>query len=139
MIRRGIAAVIFRKDKGKKKYLIFKRKLNWVGWEFMKGGCKLFESENNCLVREVCEESGFESFLFEKVGLKYNFKYQKLFMKDNRLFSGAKNSVYFIEVFSPKVKIDKLEHSGFKWVSKKDALKLLTWDDQKRIFKKVAN
>lgn len=137
MIRRSVAAIIFRKDKGVKKYLLLKRKLNWKGWEFMKGGCKVFESENNCLIREVQEETGFNEFLFEKTGFRYKFKYQKVFMKDNKLFSGAKNSVYLVEVFSPKVKIDKIEHSMFKWVPKKEALKLLTWDNQKEIFRKV--
>lgn len=137
MIRRSVAAIIFRKGRGVKKYLLLKRRLNWKGWEFMKGGCKLFESEDNCLVREVQEETGFSELLFEKTDYKYQFKYQKIFMKDNRLFSGAKNSVYLVEVFSSRVKLDKKEHEGFKWVSKKDVLKLLTWNDQKEMFKKL--
>ena len=138
MKRRGVAAVVFLNEKGKKKYLILHRKLNWNGWELLKGGCKSFELEYRALKREVFEEIGISDFKFKKTKYVNSFKYQKVFLKDNRFWNGARHTVYLVEVFSKKIKIDKKEHSGFKWVSKKEALKLLTWNDQKKIFNKLA-
>ena len=137
MIRKGVAAIVFRKDKGRTKYLLLKRKLNWKGWEILKGGCKLFESEDKCLKREIKEEIGMSEFSVKKTKIFNKFKYQKLFQKDNRLYSGARHRIYLVEVFSKRIKIDKKEHSGFKWVLQKEALKIIAWDDQRKIFKRV--
>jgi len=137
MIRRGVAAIVFRKEGRVNKYLVLKRTLNWKGWEILKGGCKSKENLDNCLIREVKEEIGADQFLFEKTRFVNQFKYSKEFLKDKRKFKGAKHQVYLVEIFSKKIKLDKKEHSGFKWLGKRDAIKILTWDNQKELFNKL--
>ncbi|MFC1685751.1 NUDIX domain-containing protein [Nanoarchaeota archaeon] len=137
MIRRGVVAVVFRKDKGKNKYLLLRRKLHWKGWELLKGGCKAGERKNTSLLREVKEEIGVKELIFEETKYINKFKYQKEYVKDHRKYSGVRNSAYVVEIFTKKIKFDNKEHSGFKWAGKKETLKLLTWDDQKEIFRKI--
>lgn len=137
MIRRGVAAIVFRRLGKNKKYLILKRKLNWEGWEWMKGGCKTKEKETTCLIREINEELGIQEFLFEKTKQVNSFKYRKELKKDHKKWTSGKHSVYLVEVFSSKFKFDKKEHSGAKWFSRAEALKKITWNDQRAIFNKL--
>lgn len=138
-IRKGVAVVIFARINNKKKYLILKRKLHWNGWELLKGGLKNRENENNAIRREIKEETGksFCDYILKKTKYSYSFVYQKLFVHDKILWNGARNRVYAAEFNNFKIKLDKNEHSGFKWVSKKDALKLLTWTEQKKVLRKI--
>jgi 8-oxo-dGTP pyrophosphatase MutT (NUDIX family) len=138
MIRRGVAAVVFLRKGDKTKYLLLKRKKNWKGWEWLKGGRKPLESESACLRREIREEIGVREFSAKKTKYFSSFKYAQEYLKDHRKFDSAKHRVYAVEVFSDKIKVDKIEHSGFKWVNRKEALRILTWPDQKRIFGKVS-
>ena len=139
-IRRGVSAIVFARDKCcKRKYLLLKRKMYWVGWEWLKGGCKKGENELECLEREIKEEIGkkVEDYIVTKTNVIFSFKYERPFVHDGELWSGAKNRVYLIELNNKRIKIDADEHAGYKWVSRTDALKLITWPDQKIIFKKL--
>ena len=139
MIRRGVSAIIFfEDDSGKKEYLLLKRKQNWKGWEFLKGGRKKNESEAHCLKREIKEEIGISKFKAKKTKFVHSFKYQKEYMKDHREWGGARNRIYLVEVSTKKIKLDSDEHSGFKWMTKQQVLKNLTWKDYKAIFRKLA-
>lgn len=137
-VRRGVSAIVFIDLNGKREYLLLKRKLNWKGWEFLKGGKRENESEWDCLKREIKEEAGISKFKAKKTKYIHEFKYKKEYMKDSLPWIGAKNRIYLVRVFQKKIKIDKNEHSGLKWVDKKTALKLITWNDYGRVFKKVA-
>ena len=139
-IRRGVSAIIWTKDKGKKKYLLLRRKMYWTGWEWLKGGCKKGENELACLEREIKEETGkkVEDYIVAKTNIIFSFKYERPFVHDGELWRGAKNRVYLIELNNKRIKIDTIEHSRHKWVSKADALKLITWNDQRKIFGKLA-
>ena len=138
-IRPGIAAIIFTKTNGKKKYLLLKRKMYWTGWEWLKGGRKKQESELQCLHREIMEETGKnpDEYKFKRTKYTFGFLYQKPFVHDFQLWDGAKNRVYLVEFNNSKVKLDKDEHSTYKWMTKQDALKKITYMDQRKIFKKV--
>lgn len=139
-IRRGVSAIVFVKEGGcKKKYLLLKRKMYWTGWEWLKGGCKKGEDSLSCLKREIREEIGkkVEEYIITKTDLIFAFMYEKPFVHDGELWSGSKNKVYLIELNNKKIKIDNDEHSKYKWVSKKEALKLITYEDQRKIFKKI--
>lgn len=137
MIRKGVAAIIFRKTDSGIKYLVLNRKLNWIGWEFLKGGCKKGENERICLSREMMEEIAVKEFRHKRTKFVNSFFYLKPLVKDEREWTGAAYRLYLVEVFSDKVKIDEDEHSGFKWVDKKEFLRLLTWDNQRELFEKV--
>ena len=139
-IRKGVAAIIWTRTKSGNKYLLLKRKQYWTGWEWLKGGCRKGESELACLEREIKEEIGkkVEDYIVVKTKTIFSFKYERPFVHDGELWKGAKNRVYLIELNNKKIKIDTSEHSGYRWASKADALKLITWDDQKKIFEKLA-
>jgi len=139
-IRSGIAAIIFTNIKGKKKYLLLKRKLYWTGWEWLKGGRKKHESELRCLHREIIEETRKNpgEYSIKKTRYTLNFLYQKPFVHDFQLWDGAKNRVYLVKFNNPNIRLDKDEHSAYKWTARQEALKKITHDDQRKIFKKVA-
>jgi len=137
--RKGVSAIIFVMDKRKRKYLLLRRKMYWTGWEWLKGGCRKGENEIACLEREIKEEIGkkVEDYIVTPTKMIFSFQYERPFVHDGELWKGAKNKVYLIELNNKRIKIDKDEHSGFKWASKADALKLITWPDQKKIFEKL--
>ena len=138
MIRKGVAAVVFRREReGEIKFLLLKRKKNWKGWEWLKGGCKKWENEDSCLKREIKEETGVSKFKVKKTSYFHKFSYPELLVKDGRKYYGAKHKLFLVEVFSDKIKFDKKEHSGFKWVDKETVLKLITWKDQKNLFARI--
>ena len=134
--RKGIAAIIFYEGKDKEEFLILRRKKNWRGWEFLKGGRKLGESDEKCLKREIREEIGVSRFKFRRTNEFHSFRYNKEYSKDDKRWGGAKNKVFIVSLPSKRIRIDRNEHSGFKWVSGKEALKRITWDDSKKIFRK---
>lgn len=137
--RKGIAAIIFTKIRGKKKFLLLKRKLYWSGWEWLKGGRKANESEIEALHREIFEETAKkpENYNAEKTNAVFFFKYERPFVHDNVLWDSAENRVYLIEFDNSRIKLDKDEHSGYRWVSRADALKTITHEDQKKVFEKL--
>ena len=134
--RKGIGAVVFKKNPTR--FLIFHRTKNWSGWELLKGGLKPDENELKALRRETKEETGLKTFkIIGKIGYKVKYKWPKNFVKDHHKFIGAENNYYLIEVFSEKIKIDKREHNKYRWVTKTQALKLLTYEDNKRALRKA--
>jgi len=135
--RKGVSAVIIYEKNGFREYLILKRKLNWRGWELLKGGLRPKEEYLKALKREIKEEIGLKSG-YNIIPTSYwnSFKYGKEYVKDGELYGSVRNKVFLVKLRSKKIKIDSKEHSGFRWVGKKDALKMLTWKDQKSIIKK---
>jgi len=97
-IRPGIATIIFTKINGKKKYLLLKRKMYWVGWEWLKGGRKKQEAELQCLHREILEETGKNpgEYNLKKTKYTFIFLYKRSFVHDFQLWVGAKNRVYLV-------------------------------------------
>jgi 8-oxo-dGTP pyrophosphatase MutT (NUDIX family) len=138
-IRNGVAAIIFMNVKGKRKYLLFKRKMHWKGWEWMKGGLKNGENILMGLKREIKEETGRreEEYSIKRTKFYHKFKYERPFIQDKKVWDGAKNKVFLIEFFDKKIWIGKIEHEGYRWFSRKEALKKITWPDQQKIFKRI--
>ena len=139
-IRKGVAAIIFLDKDNRRKYLLFRRKMHWKGWEWMKGGKKKEESELASLKREIREETGKQEgeYKIKRTNIYHRFDYEMPFIHDKQVWNGAKNRVFLIEFFDRKIRIGKLEHLGYEWFDKKDALKKITWPDQQKIFKRIA-
>jgi 8-oxo-dGTP pyrophosphatase MutT (NUDIX family) len=130
--RKYAAAIIFIRTKKEPLFLILRRKQNWKGWEYVKGGLLPGESFRAGLKREIFEETGTRKFkVVAKIPKKIKYKWPKAFLKDKKRWRGAVQQVYVVEIFSKKIKLDKKEHSGYKWVSGKTALKLLTHKEPK--------
>ena len=129
--RPGIFLVVYKTDKTKKpEYLVLKRKLHWKGWEFTKGGKEKNESDLEAVKRELKEESGLKMISIQSYKKKGRYIYDKK-TRNGRGKVGQTFKLYSVRVKPGKVKISKLEHSGYKWADFKTAMKMLTWKNQK--------
>jgi 8-oxo-dGTP pyrophosphatase MutT (NUDIX family) len=127
-----VAAIIFRKTKSGPRFLLLHRKQNWKGWEYVKGGLLPAETEISGLKREVREETGIKKIrIITELPAKVKYSWPKTFVKDRKKWQGALQHVYVVEILSKKIKLDRAEHSGYKWVPAKTAVKLLTHKEPK--------
>ena len=128
--RKGVFLVVYKKEHEKINYLILKRKLHWKGWEFPKGGRAKGETIKQTILRELKEETALKPLKLKnhKIAGKYPYN-QKL---DDRIETGQTFKLYSVEVKKGKIKIDKREHSAYKWVLFNEAIKKLTWANQKK-------
>lgn len=134
--RKGIFLVVFRKENEKIFYLLLKRKMHWHGWECVKGGVEKRESLRQAIKRELREEAGLRAGKIINMNKNEKFLYPPGF----RGWPGFKGMIYWIfalETNSKKIKIDRIEHSGYKWLEYKKAYKKLTFNEQKRALKLV--
>lgn len=136
--RKAVFVVTYRKEKNKLMYLVLKRKLHWTGWEFPKGGIEKGETRILTIVRELKEETGLSPANIINHHVHGKYKFPK-FLKDRPFHIGHAYSLFSAEVKSKKVKIDNYEHSGYKWLNYKEAVKILNWPDQKQCLKIVDN
>lgn len=136
--RKAVFVVTYKKQKGKDKikYLLLKRKLHWKGWEFPKGGIKTKEQIKKAISREIREETGQIPFNIKSYNLSGKFRYDKKYPDRPRMI-GQSYKLYSAEIKNKKIKIDKIEHSSFKWLAFKQALKKLTWPNQKKCLRIV--
>jgi len=128
--REGIFLVVYKKEKGKNpQYLLLERKLHWKGWEFVKGGKERGESDLDAIKRELKEESGLKMISIQDYKKNGRYLYDKK-TAGGRGKIGQTYKLFSVRVKPGKVKIDKVEHSGYKWVGFKRAMELLTWENQ---------
>lgn len=138
--RKAVFIVAYAKVKNRIYYLILKRKLRWRGWEFPKGGLEKNESIINTIKRELKEETT----LIPLEGKIRNFKIQGKYDYKKKYperpgFIGQSYSLYSAEIKKQKVKIDNREHSNYKWLEFEDAVKKLTFPNQKECLSIVDN
>jgi 8-oxo-dGTP pyrophosphatase MutT (NUDIX family) len=128
--RKGVFIVTYRKEKSKILYPIFKRKLHWVGWEFPKGGVEKGESLKQAVVRELEEETGQKATKIKSYAIKGKYKYDKKY-PDRKGFIGQTYKLFSAEIKHKNIKIDKKEHSEYKWETFDKAFSMLTFPDKK--------
>jgi 8-oxo-dGTP pyrophosphatase MutT (NUDIX family) len=136
--RPAIFVIVYKIDNYSNKplYLLLKRKKHWKGWEFTKGGIEKGETEKQTLLREVKEECGLKILKIRKYEEKGKYKYPTNF-KERPGFIGQTYSLYSVQVGGGEVKIDKREHSDFKWLDFARARKIITYNNQKKCLKIV--
>lgn len=130
-LRKGMQAIVYKKEGSEKKFLIMHRIKNWTGWEFPKGGIKQGETYADAVVRELEEECGITKENIMKMWETHHdfmIKYPEV-MWEKTGYRGALNRNFIIEV-NPDAMItikhnDELEHDDFKWIPEEDAAKLL--------------
>ncbi len=141
-LRKGVFVVVHRKGIffKNRKYLLLKRKLHWEGWEFPKGGIEKGEKALEAAKREIKEETDFDVDVedIKKYDCKGEYLYEKE-LKDRPGVIGQTYELFSVEFprFARAIKYDVREHTNFKWVSYKQAMKMLTWDNQKEALKLV--
>jgi len=138
--RKGIFIVVYkikRKRKGDEiKYLILKRKLHWKGWEFPKGGKHPGESDFDAVKRELKEETGRKPISIMRYDKKGKYLYGDDVIND-RDYIGQTYVLYSVQIKFTTIKLDKSEHSNYKWVDFDDAILNLTWPNQRKCLKIV--
>lgn len=137
--RRAIFGVTYYiTPKGEIEYILLKRKKHWKGWEFPKGKIERFESKKMAARREVSEETGRKILKLKRFKEKGVYLYHKE-LKDRPGVIGQTYHLFGVQVEKGdgKIKLDPMEHNGYKWVSFNQAQKMLTWSNQKRCLKIV--
>ena len=129
--RKAVFVVVYCREKNEIKYLILKRQLHWIGWEFPKGGLGVNENIEETIRREVFEETGLKILNIKKFNERGQYDYDKEYL-DRPGIKGQNYVLYAAEVEKDRVLVDNEEHSKFKWVNFKKAMKKLTWDNQKK-------
>ena len=134
--RKGVFMVVYAKKGEKIEYLLLERILHWIGWEFPKAGLEKGENDERAVVRELKEETGLKAkkILDLKVDGKFDYGRE---LPDRKGIKGQTFKLYAVEVKKRKVKIDRSEHTGYKWLEYKKAHNLLTWNVQKRCLRVV--
>jgi bis(5'-nucleosidyl)-tetraphosphatase len=130
MYRKSVFVVVYRLRNNKPQYLLLKRKRNWKGWEFVKGGVEKEESEIFAAKREVLEETGNNSLKIINHNYRGQYRFSKSFLKGG--IFGQQFSLYSSFVRGESVVIDGREHSGYNWFSFSEAVRLLRWKNQKK-------
>jgi 8-oxo-dGTP pyrophosphatase MutT (NUDIX family) len=128
-IRKGAAAVIFRKKGKETEFLVLHRIKRWKGWEMLKGGRRGREKPPDTLKREMMEELGALNFnLIGKIPFTLYFKIDKKHVREMG-YTHMKFPVFLVEYNGLVVTSGNTpkEHSGHKWVPFKKALKMLTF------------
>ncbi|NWF90498.1 MAG: NUDIX domain-containing protein [Ignavibacteriaceae bacterium] len=128
LVSNMIEVHIFRLNKGSIEFLLLKRseKEIYPGlWQMVSGSIKKGENAAQTVVREIMEETGLKP---NKLWVVPNV---------NSFFSADKNYISFLPVFAAQVnKSDNViisnEHCDFKWVSLKQANKMLAWVGQRK-------
>jgi 8-oxo-dGTP pyrophosphatase MutT (NUDIX family) len=137
--RKAVFGVAYCKDgEGKIEYIILKRKKHWKGWEFPKGKIEKFETKRMAVKREVYEETGLKVLSVKRFKEKGVYLYnKKLWDRPNVVGQTYHLFAVRVEKENGKLKLDPLEHNGYKIVSFKEAYKKLTWPNQKHSLKIV--
>ena len=118
------------------KYLLLKRKKHWKGWEFTKGGIDAGETALQTAKREVREETGLRPIKLSKHNSHGIYRYDRP-LPDRPGMKGQTFTLFSAEIPEGKIKVDKREHSGFKWLPFEKAVKILTWQNQKKCLRIV--
>jgi 8-oxo-dGTP pyrophosphatase MutT (NUDIX family) len=134
--RKIVFIVTYAKLKDKTYYLVLKRKLHWKGWEFPKGGVDFPELKKSAVKREILEETGNKALKIKKFNFSGKYKYKKKF-GDRKDFIGQSFHLYSVEIKYGKAKLDKTEHSEYKWLLFEEAVKKVTFPNQKKSLKIV--
>jgi len=109
--------------------LIFQRKARY--WEFPKGHMEGQEDELLTMDREVKEETGIKSYELIK-GFRYEINYS---FEDLEDFVHKRVIFYLIRTDDP-IRIC-IEHEKYAWVDYEDALRLVKYDEQREVLKRV--
>ncbi len=124
-MRRLVTGVIVKNGK----VLVLKRKLNWKGWELVKGRMGR-ETPRQALLREIKEETGLKVKIEKKLG-EVVYRHKKI-----HGHTESRQTVYLVQHLKNRVVISS-EHSGYKWVNPRQAEKMLTYSNQRKFVKNV--
>ncbi|MFH1240693.1 MAG: NUDIX domain-containing protein [Candidatus Diapherotrites archaeon] len=125
---KSVGAVIFRMKNNEKKYLLLHYGAGH--WDFVKGHVEHDETEHETMIREVMEETGIKDAHLLK-GFREEIKYE--FRRKNDTI--YKKVIFYILETETKEVVISHEHMDYKWLNYDDTMKLLTFENAKKILK----
>lgn len=127
MKEKSCGSIIFKYDEEKLLFLVIKQTLGH--FSFPKGHVEESESEKDTALREVKEETGFD------ISFVGDFREVITYCPKPRVL---KDVVFFLgNVIDGVMTPQKDEVSLIEWLSYEDALKVVTYDDDKNVLKKA--
>jgi bis(5'-nucleosidyl)-tetraphosphatase len=136
--RKAVFIVTYKIEKNIIIYLILKRKLHWTGWEFPKGGIEKNEHIKKTVNRELLEETGQKSNNIKSYRVSGKYNYHKI-LSDRPGFRGQSYKLFSAQIKNKKIVFDKREHYSYGWYDYNQALKKLTWINQRKCLSIVDN
>ncbi|VVB73417.1 RNA pyrophosphohydrolase [uncultured archaeon] len=144
-VRKGVAAIIFRRRNGVPEFLVMHRVLRWKGWEPLKGGVNSGESERTALSREINEEIDVRGGDVRVIGIipnaKIALRVPLRFRKQMGGFSSALYKPFYLVEIALKAKPDlrkdgAREHDEIMFVPYDMALGMLTYPNARAALRK---
>jgi len=145
-IRKGIAAVIFRRRGGALEFLVMHRILRWKGWESLKGGINPGEDGDAALIREINEELDIERNDLRILGIipdtEIKLKIPLRFRAQMGGFMSALYKPFYLVEMSqgakPDLRKDDVrEHDDIQFVPYEKGLKMLTYPNTRAALRKA--
>jgi len=116
--QRSCGVIIFRTVNGKREYLCLLQNLSGT-YSVPKGHLEAFESEKDCALRELFEETGIKVKLIDDFKAEINYVFHTS--------SGEKNKTValFLAEYNGELNIDHNEIVGYQWLNSKMAKQIL--------------
>jgi bis(5'-nucleosidyl)-tetraphosphatase len=126
--------IVFRRFQNERRYLLLHYHYRGDYWDFSRGNIKKGEAAKEAAIRETKEETGLsvEQLRFiegfeEKVKWHYRLRGKTIHKQV---------TYYLAESASEDVQISE-EHVGYKWLGFEDALRILRYENSKKILLKA--
>ena len=132
---KGVALVVYKKKRGKKRFLILKRNKNWEGWEIPKGHLE-DEDYIKTVKQELREEAGIPEKKIEKIE-NLNQDLEWTYTDEEGQEVKREYRGYVVET-SKAASVDVTqnpheEHETGFFMKKEDVKSLLTYENQKEL------
>lgn len=139
MVRTDKGVAIILKKKGKNQYGILRRDKNWTGWEIPKGHLE-YGSVKATVFLELCEEAGViptDIIDIEPIETNLVFDYKQ---EGGKIRSDFESFLVIVDEDTElSVKNNPHEeHEEAKFVTRKEALDLLKYEEQKKLLTSVS-
>jgi 8-oxo-dGTP pyrophosphatase MutT (NUDIX family) len=139
MVRTDKGVAIILKKKGKNQYGILRRDKNWTGWEIPKGHLE-YDSVKATVFLELCEEAGViptDIIDLESIEPNLVFDYEE---EGEKIRSDFKSFLVIVDE-DTELSVENNphgEHEEARFVTRKKALDLLKYEEQKKLLTSVS-
>lgn len=128
---------VYKDSGGSPRFAVLKRDLNWEGWELVKGKLEEGEDPKETARRETEEETGIEPKEVTSLDKTHTWEYHREGEKhkaEYHVFLAEVPEDAYVDVDNNEV----AEHSKGFFLNERDAVGLLTHDNQKELVEEAA-